>query len=366
MLLVVATVATVVPLAGAAEVDQDHPLLRQARENVEEVRAQLERAQGNKEQAAAALELVEQRLAEVEQRVNEAANAVRNQEVEVQLAGQRLAELERDAEALEAELADMARSLFVNGGGSELELILTSGDVQAAIDRSAFLDVVSETDRAKLQEVRASHVALDAERERFDAEMERLRRMQAEEEALLASVQELRDARAQALAAADREVDDLAATQDDLSDDYSRIEQLIADAATTPVAASTPSADGFIWPVCSHVTSEFGYRWGRQHAGLDLEGDVGDPIGAAKAGTVIFAGPRGGYGNLVLVDHHDGIVTAYAHQSEIITYVGQQVERGQRLGSVGNTGNSTGPHLHLEFRVNGTAVNPRGYLPGGC
>jgi len=365
--LLVATVATmVVPLAGAAEVDQDHPLLRQARENVDEVAAQLEAATRDKQAAAAALELVDARLAEVEQRVNEASNAVRNQEIEVRLAGQRLEELAREAAALEEDLVQMAVSLFVHGSGSELELVLASGDVQAAVDRTAFLDVVSETDRAALEEARAARIALDAERERFDDEMQRLQRMQAEEEALLASVQELRDARADALVAADREVDDLEAMQDDLSDEQERIEQLIANAATTPVAASTPSADGFIWPVCSYVTSGFGYRWGRQHKGIDLEGDTGYPIGAAKAGTVIGAGREGGYGNLVLIDHHDGVVTAYAHQSEIIVFPGQAVERGERIGSVGNTGNSTGPHLHFETRVNGVAVNPRGYLPDGC
>lgn len=365
-MLVVATAATVVPWAGAQEVDDEHPLLERARENVEEIAEQLETAGRDRDAAAAALELADEQLAEVEQRVNEASNAVRTQEIEVALAGQRLEELAREAAALEQGLVDLARTLFVNGSGSDLEVILAAGDVQAAIDRTAFLDVVSETDRVALEEVRAARIALAAERERFDDQTARLRRMQAEEEALLASVEELRDARARALAAAELEVDDLEALEDDLSGDYARIERLIAEAATTPVAASTPSTEGYIWPVCSYVTSEYGYRWGRQHKGIDVEGDTGDPIGAAKAGTVIAAGREGGYGNLVLISHGDGIVTAYAHQSEMIVVPGQTVERGERIGSVGNTGNSTGPHLHLEFRVNGVAVNPRGYLPSGC
>ena len=273
----------------------------------------------------------------------------------------------------------MARELYVHGSGGELEVILASGDVQAAVDRTALLDLVSETDRVALQDALAARTALAAQRERFDDEMARLERMQEQEEALLASVEELREVRAEALATAEQEVDDLEALEDDLSDDYERIERLIANAATTPVAASTPSTAGYIWPVCSYVTSEYGYRWGRQHKGIDIEGDRGDPIAAAKAGVVIAAGREesefynalgivgeGGYGNLVLINHGDGVVTAYAHQSEIIVVPGQSVERGERIGSVGNTGNSTGPHLHLEFRVNGAAVNPRGYLPNGC
>lgn len=359
-------VVAVVPLAGAAEGDEDHPLLREARENVDEVAAQLDRAAADRDAAAAALDVVDERLAEVEQAVNEAAAAVRRQQLEVELAGERLAELREEADELEQRLADMARSLFVKGGANDIELVLAAGDVQAAIDRTAFLDVVSETDRADLETARAARTALAAQRERFDAETERLLRMEEEQEALLASVEELRATRAQTLATAEREVDDLEATKDDLAGEEERIAELIANAASTPVAASPPSTEGFIWPVCSSVTSPFGYRWGRQHKGIDLAGNTGDPIGAAKAGTVIAAGRQGGYGNLVLVDHHDGIVTAYAHMSEILAFAGQSVERGERLGSVGNTGNSTGPHLHFETRVNGAAVNPVGYLPNGC
>ena len=363
---ILALLASVVPLAVAQEVDEPHPLLERARQNVEEVAARLEAAGRDRDEAAAALELADAQLAEVEQRVNEASNAVRSQEIEVRLAGQRLDQLEREADRLEARLADLARSLFVHGSGTDLELVLSSGDVQAAVDRTAMLELVTETDRVALEDARAARTALAGQRERFDVETERLERMQAEEEALLASVQELREARAEALAAAEREVDDLEALEDDLSDDHERIERLIAEAATTPVAASTPSTAGYIWPVCSYVTSEYGYRWGRQHKGIDIEGDRGDPIGAARAGVVIAAGRQGGYGNLVLIDHGDGVVTAYAHQSEIIVVPGQAVERGERIGSVGNTGNSTGPHLHLEFRINGAAANPRGYLPDGC
>jgi murein DD-endopeptidase MepM/ murein hydrolase activator NlpD len=127
---------------------------------------------------------------------------------------------------------------------------------------------------------------------------------------------------------------------------------------------SAPSSSGFAWPLCAPVTSEYGPRWGRMHRGIDQGASTGTPIGASKAGTVIYAGWQGGYGNLVLVDHHDGVVTAYAHMSRIGVSNGQSVSQGQSLGAVGSTGNSTGPHLHFETRVNGNAVNPRQYLSG--
>jgi murein DD-endopeptidase MepM/ murein hydrolase activator NlpD len=127
---------------------------------------------------------------------------------------------------------------------------------------------------------------------------------------------------------------------------------------------SAPSSSGFAWPLCAPVTSEYGPRWGRMHRGIDQGASTGTPIGASKAGTVIYSGWQGGYGNLVLVDHHDGVVTAYAHMSRIGVSNGQSVSQGQSLGAVGSTGNSTGPHLHFETRVNGSAVNPRQYLSG--
>ncbi|MCQ4638364.1 peptidoglycan DD-metalloendopeptidase family protein [Anaerovorax odorimutans] len=116
-------------------------------------------------------------------------------------------------------------------------------------------------------------------------------------------------------------------------------------------------------PVSSiRVTSSFGPRWGRTHLGVDLGMPTGSPISAADAGTVIFAGYSGSYGNLVKVDHGNGIVTYYAHCSEILAKQGQTVEKGAVIAKVGSTGNSTGPHLHFEVRVNGRNENPLNYL----
>ena len=126
-------------------------------------------------------------------------------------------------------------------------------------------------------------------------------------------------------------------------------------------SGSGTSSSGFVWPVNGVVTSGFGWRWGRMHEGIDISAPAGTPIHAVASGTVIFAGWMGGYGNLVIVDHGNGLATAYAHQSAI--YVGGgSVSQGQTLGAVGCTGSCTGNHLHFEVRVNGSAVDPMGYL----
>ena len=124
---------------------------------------------------------------------------------------------------------------------------------------------------------------------------------------------------------------------------------------------STPSSSGLIWPVSGPVVSGFGLRWGRMHTGIDIGVGYGTPIHAAASGTVIFAGWMGGYGNFVIVDHGGGLSTAYAHQSSIAVG-GGAVSQGQVLGYVGCTGHCFGPHLHFEVRINGSPVDPLGYL----
>jgi len=127
-------------------------------------------------------------------------------------------------------------------------------------------------------------------------------------------------------------------------------------------ADSTPSAAGLIWPVNGPVVSPFGMRWGRMHTGIDIGVPYGTPIHAAAAGRVVYAGWMDGYGNLVAIDHGRGLSTAYAHQSQIGVSLGQTVSQGQVIGYVGCTGHCFGPHLHFEVRINGTPVDPMGYL----
>ncbi len=119
------------------------------------------------------------------------------------------------------------------------------------------------------------------------------------------------------------------------------------------------------------MTSPFGVRidpfLGRpeMHTGMDFRANVGDPVHATAAGKIAIAGRDGGYGNMVEINHGNGLASRYAHLSEIDVAVGQPVRAGEVIGRVGSTGRSTGPHLHYETRVNGQAVNPEKFLAAG-
>ena len=164
----------------------------------------------------------------------------------------------------------------------------------------------------------------------------------------------------------------LVITQSQVQDEIDESKSL--EAASAQLAArlqgdsggSPPVAGGngtFQWPVSGPITSPFGMRWGTLHPGIDIGVPIGTPIHAAGSGTVVWCGWMSGYGNLVMIDHHNGLATLYGHQSRVAVSCGQDVTTGQVIGYSGCTGFCTGPHVHFEVRANGTPVDPLGYLP---
>jgi len=131
-----------------------------------------------------------------------------------------------------------------------------------------------------------------------------------------------------------------------------------------PVPAGVSGNGRFRWPLAVRgtITSRYGYRWGGFHRGIDIGVPVGTAVLAADSGTVTHAGWHGAYGILVTINHGNGFVTKYAHNSAVLVTVGQYVQKGQQIARSGSTGYSTGPHLHFEILKNGSNVNPLSYL----
>ena len=202
-------------------------------------------------------------------------------------------------------------------------------------------------------------------------------RVQVEAFTALADAAELLRARRAALAAALAERQRSIRRHQAATTDKQQVDKRIPDreavrderAASSRQGSLTAPTPPLLMPVDGRKSSDYGNRlnpysktW-RFHAGVDIAAPGGTPIRAAADGTVTQAGWNGGYGNYTCLAHTDGLSTCYAHQSQILVAAGQKVRRGQVIGRVGTTGNSTGNHLHFEVRRNGTPVDPTAYLP---
>jgi murein DD-endopeptidase MepM/ murein hydrolase activator NlpD len=282
-------------------------------------------------------------------------------------------------EALMARLGNRLVDLYEGGDPSTLEVLLGSKSVGDLITKAQLVDSIGIQDKKISEEVGSAKERVRVQR----AHTKRFRSLVAAETRTIAiragQVRALRD---QLLASRDR----LAAARSAKRESLQNVKESKAEylhevaglqAASAALAGqirtaqstssyspgdATPSAAGFIWPVNGPVTSPFGWRWGRMHEGIDIGAAYGTPIHAAASGRVIYAGWMSGYGNLVAIDHGRGISTAYGHQSSIAVSNGQIVSQGQTIGYVGCTGHCFGPHLHFEVRINGSPVDPLGYL----
>jgi murein DD-endopeptidase MepM/ murein hydrolase activator NlpD len=260
-----------------------------------------------------------------------------------------------------------------------LTVILQSDGFADLLDRTAFLDKISAQDRAIVSRVRV----LKKQTTDLANQLEELKgQKQAAANAILAQRNQVAEARAavverqSALAnarAKRRTV--LASVRDsraNLEGDLRALErEQAAVRARIQGAQGGGSADGgpirhgsgnLIWPVNGPVVSPFGMRWGRLHAGIDIAVPNGTPVRASDSGTVIIAGVVGGYGNYICIAHGGSLSTCYAHNTSLGVSQGQSVSQGQVIASSGCTGHCFGPHVHFETRINGSPVDPMGYL----
>lgn len=271
--------------------------------------------------------------------------------------------------------------LYESADPGTLEILFSSTSLTEILEQIDFLRLLAEQDERIARGVREARDDADRARARTRHTRRRVRTItrviaaRASEvrqvrDRLLASQSEFAGVRAQhrvkleSLSEEEREEVSEAEALEKVS---AQLAAKIRAAQSSGIAASTrsgqsPSAAGLIWPAAGPVTSGFGMRWGRMHEGIDIGAPSGAPIWSAAAGTVVYAGWLGGYGNLVVVDHGGGLSTAYAHQSQMAVATGQHVGQGQVVGDIGCTGHCFGPHLHFEVRINGAAVDPLGYL----
>lgn len=318
----------------------------------------------------------EYRLEQKQDELDAAEAEVKKAYAELKVLAKRL---KRSLEVLKERLV----AIYQSGSTDMAELILTSNDYGDLIQRSEYLEHIQDHDEVIVDRVRGlrdeqqaivmrlkkAKDTIESSRDEIAAEEQNLATAR---EAVESQQSELKSARSERAAAVDQIDSEVGHLEEIESDLQAKIQEQIAAASgltTLPAGPlSSPSAAGLIWPVSGTVSSGFGGRsspggvGSTFHEGLDIAVPEGTPIRAAASGTVIMASYNGGYGNYTCVDHGSGLSTCYAHQSQFGVTSGQSVDQGQVIGYSGNTGASTGPHLHFEVRINGAAVDPLGYL----
>jgi murein DD-endopeptidase MepM/ murein hydrolase activator NlpD len=290
----------------------------------------------------------------------------------------RLARLRARLAEAKVALANRLVQIYKADQPDVVTVVLEADGFADLLERTEFMQRVSSQDARIIARVRAAKAEATATAQRLDRLEERAEAVAAaiedEVEQVAAVKGQLLDRRERYAQARAEKSELLAHTRADRRELEAHVASLEREQAAVlaRLRSSSPSAGvagpvrqgsgSLIWPVNGPVSSGFGMRWGRLHAGIDIPVPVGTGIRAAAGGRVALAGWMGGYGNYTCVQHGGALSTCYAHQSSIGVSVGQSVSQGQVIGAAGNTGNSTGPHLHFETRVNGQPVDPLGYL----
>ena len=275
------------------------------------------------------------------------------------------------------------RDIYINGRLSYLDVVVGSKDFSDFANRMEMLKRILQADmelintiKTEREEIASKKAKLEADRAKV-LELEKvaqekqtiINQKKAERQAVLERAMNDRDT-------ADRAYNELMASSASIT---AMLQQRAAERAAAAAAASQGSGGGATttWvqgtgqlaaPVNAPITSDFGWRihpiygTSRLHAGTDFGVDEGTPVHAADGGVVVEAGWISGYGYTVIIDHGNGMSTLYAHNSDVAVSPGQTVSKGQVVSYSGNTGGSTGPHLHFEVRINGEPTDPMGYL----
>lgn len=340
---------------------------------IEDVSAKLKQIQADLDAANARLQGIRNKQAEINAQIVQTQNEI--------------AKMEAYLKTRQNVLNRRVRAIYMHGQLNYLEVILGANSFSDFANRVELLKRVIRSDYNLILEIQKQKAAIEAKKAQLEEDKRQLDALAAEAEktqqeiaAKKAEQQKVLDAAKQNKAAAAQMEQDL---NSQLASVKNLIQQRLAAAEAARQAAQQASEDeggggsddnyvqgtgAMGWPCSGPITSPFGYRthpiFGTTifHAGIDIGVDYGTPIHAADSGVVVYAGWISGYGNAVIIDHGGGISTLYGHNQSLAVSEGQSVSKGAVVAYAGSTGNSTGPHCHFEVDVNGSPVNPLGYL----
>ena len=327
-----------------------------------EIREQIKEQQEKLEKGEAEARSLSSQVSQLEQKIETLQVAIAENEVKLEQLKKEVEEAQKKVDEQTENLNGRLRNMYKTSSIGFLDVLLDSGSFSEFLTNLDLVKIVYSADQEVLKELEEAHRVLEEkkkEAEELQAELEESKKV-AEEQ--IKTIEAKKAEIAKSNIETERMIDEL---------------QADADAMTSTIQGSGSSSSNstyiggqLAWPTpsTSYITSKFGYRihpiygYRKFHTGIDIGAGSGSRIVAANSGTVILSGWNGGYGKCIVVDHGGGITTLYAHCSKLLVGRGATVSRGQTIAKVGSTGNSTGPHLHFEVRVNGVYKNPLNYV----
>lgn len=342
---------------------------------IEDVSAKLKQIQADLDAANAKLQSIQTKQAEINAQIAQTQNEI--------------VKMEAYLKTRQDVLNRRVRAIYMHGQLNYLEVILGANSFSDFANRVELLKRVIRSDYNLILEIQKQKAAIEAKKAQLEEDKRQLDALAAEAEKTRQEIAKKKAEQQKVLDAAKSNKAAAAQMEQDLNAQLASVRNLIqqrlaaaeaARQAAQQQAASDDeggggSDDNYVqgtgamgWPCSGPITSPFGYRthpiFGTTifHAGIDIGVDYGTPIHAADSGVVVYSGWISGYGNAVIIDHGGGISTLYGHNQSLAVSEGQSVSKGSVIAYAGSTGNSTGPHCHFEVDVNGSPVNPMGYL----
>lgn len=315
------------------------------------------------------IEKADRQLGVLENRLDKTADTLKSSIVRQETLRRELIEVADQLKAKRVLAGKRMRAIFINTDeANPLDLFLATDLGDLAV-RKSVMERIARRDKELFETVKRLHEAAKSRKTEQDTVVKRIASLISEQKRDQNDLQYHRGLKTGYLG-------ELKAEQNNLRQQYAVLDRE-SDTLAAQISAFQVARGGsnvkygggiMLWPANGPQTSPFGYRfhpvlkYRRLHAGIDIGAPYGSVVKAAASGTVILANYSGGYGNRVVIDHGSGISTLYGHMSRLGVSSGQTVTKGQRIGNIGSTGISTGPHLHFEVRINGKPVNPRKYL----
>ena len=344
----------------------------QVESQIEETNTKLEYVQEELSDTLLKVQETEDKIMQYEKDIEELATKMENLQKSIDEANIALTESEQTYQEKSNLLAKRLVAMYEAGETQYLDILLNSRDITDFISRYYVIQEIAEYDSILIHQIEEEKNNLEITKQKLEKEQGELKIIKSKSEQtsiVLSNMKTLQQSY----------VDDLTEGEKILQEqltEYKKEQEEIErqiELATNAIDPDIQYTGGkMLWPVAisgTAITSNYGVREHpiqgvvREHTGIDIGNTpLGSPVVAAADGVVTYAGWLGGYGNCVMINHGDGIVTLYGHGNKILTTVNTEVKQGDVIMEVGSTGNSTGPHLHFEVRVNGEYTNPLNFV----